>query len=183
LAVVAGSMPDETSITSCECGLIQYWARLADSPVRFKQEFNEYVLLSPDGRFEYMMNYCFWCGGRLPQSTRGARFSSMDLEECRDAQKLLGKLKSVADVTSLLGRPDALVYHDAKTEHGWVSHLVYGGRWRTLEAVITESVGGSIKCYLRPKYLRAGRAIQRKGLWWIIAKLVAPWRRPPPATG
>lgn len=95
-------IPDERT---CECGYPARWASDPMSPVQFDERLNEYQLLLQNRGYA-RMRFCFWCGGRLPESKRGTLFTSMDDAELTEARSLLSGAKLFEDVVRVLGPPD-----------------------------------------------------------------------------
>ena len=92
----------------CNCGFPEKWAQAPSFPVRFNAELNEYHLVYGESqRWCHTMHYCFWCGGRLPESKRGELFTDPDKREMDEVRSLLAGAKSSADVFRILGKPDS----------------------------------------------------------------------------
>lgn len=122
-------------------------------PIGFDVEMNEYyVALIPGG--EATMRYCFWCGGRLPESKRGSFFTKPSDEEMEEVTALLRGAKSHEDVLRILGPADELrdlngFMKDPKTGKvimKWDQYYLYSKRWKTLEIHVPLMIEGKF-CY------------------------------------
>src|SRR4051794_25901079 len=89
---------------NCECGHPERWVVDPHFPVEFDERMNEYHLVHKGARWQ--MRYCFWCGGRLPESKRGTFFTKPDDAEMAEVRALLKGAKSHEDVLRILGPPD-----------------------------------------------------------------------------
>ena len=134
----------------CECGHPERWVNDPMVPVGFDEEMNEYyVQLKPGG--EAVMHYCFWCGGKLPESRRGSFFTEPSEEEVEEVRLLLREAKSHEDVLRILGPADELCdlngfMKDPKTGKvmmRWDQHCLYSKRWKTLELHVPLIVEGN----------------------------------------
>src|SRR5437660_1532175 len=92
----------------CQCGYPDKWAANPNCPVEFDQTFNEYRLILKDECSYYVLYFCFYCGGELPESKRAAMFAQPDKGELESAYAQLEGATSVADVLHRLGKPDAI---------------------------------------------------------------------------
>ena len=88
----------------CECGMPARCAANPMIPIEFDEKMNEYHLVR-DGS-ETQMRYCFWCGGRLPESNRGLFFTTPSESEKAEVKELLKGARSHDDVLSILGPAD-----------------------------------------------------------------------------
>src|SRR5580765_1276881 len=95
----------------CDCGIA---IRCVDArgPVRYDESLNEFLL--DVGRQSYRWIYCFNCGGRLPESMRGRRFTTPSTDDCAAVAAILPRCRTVADVLRELGPGDRLEFWDAR---------------------------------------------------------------------
>jgi hypothetical protein len=131
-----GMASDELRIG--DCGMPDRWVVDPHFPVEFDEEMNEYHVVHKGARAQ--MRYCFWCGGRLPESKRGTFFTTPDMAEMAEVEALLKGAKSHEDVVRILGPPDEV--HDLggftkdKATGGvvarWDQHYRYSTRWKTV---------------------------------------------------
>lgn len=140
-------MPDKKT---CECGHPERWAADPVWPVEFDERMNEYNLVH-DG-VKAVMRYCYWCGGRLPESKRSSFFTKPDETERAEVQSLLADAKTAEDVFRVLGSPDETherkestkrAYTDTKTIR-WKRTFRYLTRWKTLILDVHEMPNGTI---------------------------------------
>ena len=121
----------------CECRHPERWIADPHFPIGFDEEMNEYYIRFEKGG-QAIMRYCFWCGGSLPKSKRGALFTTPSELEMVEVQTLLQDAKSHEDVLRILGPPDEVVELGGSftgpdnTISTWDSHYLYAKRWETL---------------------------------------------------
>lgn len=129
-------------------------------PIGFDEEMNEYyVALIPGG--EATMRYCFWCGGRLPESKRGSFFTKPSDEEMDEVVALLRGAKSHEDVLRILGPADELsdangFMKDPKTGKviaSWDQCYSYSKRWKTLVLRVPVMTSGGFTYSMSGHYL------------------------------
>lgn len=119
----------------CKCGHPARWIFDPHYPVEFDEQMNEYHLVRDGARA--VMRYCFWCGGRLPESKRGMFFTMPDKAEMDEIHSLLANTKSLADVFRILGPPDeTLESPGSQIGRGraiyWERTHRYSTRWKSL---------------------------------------------------
>ncbi len=126
----------------CTCGLPEKWAQAPSFPVKFDAEVNEYHLVyGKKHRYYDVMRYCFWCGGRLPESTRGRFFAEPSEAETAKIRGMLAGARSTEEILAILGQPDEIIdWYDFDAdeesvdgpEKTWTRCLRYSSRWKTL---------------------------------------------------
>ena len=135
---------------TCECGHPERWAADPTWPVEFDERMNEYNLVH-DG-VKAIMRFCYWCGGRLPDSKRGDFFTTPDETELAEVRALLADAKTAEDVFRILGSPDEThdwkeparpSYVDGKTIR-WKRTFRYSTRWKTLILDVYDMPDGRI---------------------------------------
>lgn len=135
---------------TCECGHPERWAADPTCPVEFDERMNEYNLVHDKAKA--IMRYCYWCGGRLPDSKRGNFFTTPSEEELAEVRSLFAKAKTADDVLHILGSPDEThdwkeptspSYVDKKTIR-WKRTFRYSTLWKTLILVVYEMPDGKI---------------------------------------
>jgi hypothetical protein len=154
---------------NCECGMPQRWIADAHFPVEFDEEMNEYQLVRDGARSP--MRYCFWCGGRLPESKRGTFFTTPDKAERDEVASLLKGAKSHEDVVQMLGPPDQILdmggaEKDTKTGKllaRWEQHYEYTTRWKSLVVYVPVILQGRFTYSIHGHYLPDKRAARRLG--------------------
>jgi len=132
----------------CECHELERLAADPDSHITFDANVNEYHLVR--GRFVSVMRYCFFCGGRLPESTSDRFFMQPDPAEQAQVTSLLKGAKSLAAVIRVLGPADEVISRDElmieqtiPNEVRWKRTFRYSSRWKTLTIDILEMPDGS----------------------------------------
>jgi len=144
---VIAMRPEFTRDGFCCCGLPEKWARDPLFPVRYRAEVGEYEIIhGKDGNFAACMYYCFFCGGKIPGSTRDSQFTELSPVEVDEVRSLCSGLGSVEDILPILGEPDTIdrwepspdldvhsrFYGAEKWKEGWV----YSERWKSLNLTV-----------------------------------------------
>src|SRR5205823_1769898 len=122
----------------------------AQYPIHYDEELNEYNLASLDKRVNYRMYYCFFCGGRLPESKRASLFTEPGDKEMKEISDILHNVKKIEQAIELLGKPDntASAPQGSPSDDGidgkvYKRHYRYSKRWKTLDLIIREREDGS----------------------------------------
>jgi hypothetical protein len=149
----------------CDCGFPERWARDPSVPIEFNPKVNEYYLVAgTKGGMHHVMHYCFWCGGRLPESKRGELFTEPAESEMAQVRAVSAEAKSAADVLRVLGEPDATfdwVDTDDPELNGakkWDKCYRYSSRWKTLVVNVMEFSDGSIEWAVHGHFLGSSGA-------------------------
>lgn len=119
----------------CNCDHPTKWVADSHFPVEFDEEMNEYYLVRDGARA--VMRYCFWCGGRLPESTRGTFFTTPDQDEMNEIHSLLTNARALEDVFRILGPPDETLdlgggQYGPGMAVSWKRIHRYSTRWKSL---------------------------------------------------
>jgi hypothetical protein len=88
----------------CDCGTMESAARNPDLPIGFNSSLNEFNFVYGAGKMR--IYHCPFCGGKAPESLRGALFAQIPRQEQQRLFALTEKFKTVADVVGSLGQPD-----------------------------------------------------------------------------
>jgi hypothetical protein len=169
----------------CTCGLPEKWAQAPSFPVKFDAEVNEYHLLyGKKGRWHHVMRYCFWCGGRLPESTTGRLFTQPSEEEMAEVRGMLAGARSTEEMLRILGDPDEIIdwyEFDAddksvyQPERRWKRCLRYSSRWKTLTLDVldySDSADAGLEYAIGGKFIASAPRPTRKEPaakpWWNI---------------
>jgi hypothetical protein len=104
------------------------------------------------------MRYCFWCGGRLPESKRGTFFTVPDEVELAEIYSLLANSKSLEDVFRIFGPPDeTLDLPGSKIGSGrevyWERIHRYSTRWKSLHLDFADLPEGPLCASIGGRYL------------------------------
>jgi hypothetical protein len=133
------------------------WANTPLFPVKFDAQLNEYSIVYGE-RHSHRMRYCFWCGGKLPESKRNDHFAVPEQDEMAHAVAVLKQAKSMEDVLDVLGEPQMTMSNElsAKTSEGFPfrRQWKYTRRWKTIEVVVIEMDDGSLQLAFMPKALQ-----------------------------
>jgi hypothetical protein len=94
----------------CGCGWLECAASDPDLPVEWDLEMHEFHFLYPsrDGvsTGHLLLRHCPFCGGKAPESRRGAAFHTPSRAELERLRKLTGGLSTYEEVVARLGAPD-----------------------------------------------------------------------------
>src|SRR5262245_22102219 len=141
----------------CQCGEPQRWAAKSNSPIQFDARLNEYHLVCGDAYG--LLRYCFFCGGRLPDSKREALFSIPNDAEQEEVRRLIGTAKNLQDVLAMLGKPDETFDEETCREYAvanelrWKRLYRYSSRWKTLVLDVLEQPEGGISYVVSGRYI------------------------------
>ena len=123
---------NEMKAPDCVCRLPEQLARIPSSPIIFDEELSEFRIRFENGSLEQLMNYCFWCGGRLPLSRRSSLFEDISETELADIQVAISGVRSLSQAIEVLGKPDVETYNQPTSEFPLAS-IFYKSRWSTCE--------------------------------------------------
>jgi hypothetical protein len=142
---------------ACDCGTVEDLASDRKSPIEHDKNLSEYNLVSGDGKTHYRMYFCFFCGGRLPESKRASLFTDPSEEEIKEVAELMSKVRSMEQAIGVLGKPDETVKAPkaASGENGrseYKNHHRYLTRWKTLDLTVRERNDGSLDSAFTGKY-------------------------------
>jgi hypothetical protein len=140
-------MPRETDRT-CDCGTIIRCTDARGGPVSYDSIYNEFHLALGTSAHVRLW-YCFHCGGRLPESTRGRRFTSPSLIECEQVTAIIHRCRSAADLVREIGPGDGMKMGELTkwppmTDRPWRRQFAYTRRWKTLVLLVIEYTDGSL---------------------------------------
>ena len=102
----------DRSRTICPC--IQSHAGDPDGPIHWDARLEEFSLLvERDGwKHFHLMNFCPWCGTRLPKSRRFLQYTLMSEADANAIEEKLRGATTASEVIARLGEPD-------RTLPGW----------------------------------------------------------------
>ena len=151
--------PEFTKNGYCNCHNPEEWKVNDKIPVSYCEELNEYHILC-EGGIELVMNYCYFCGGKLPDSLRGQLFVEIDNSEKDEVKFLTDKIDTVEKIHEVLGEPDKIVDRDLKEKDFFILKskskclrwYVYYKRWKSLKLQILENEDGTLGFSISPKY-------------------------------
>jgi hypothetical protein len=105
---------------------------------------NEFHLVT--NGMKAVMRYCYWCGGRLPESKRHEFFSEPSDTEKEEVAQLLREAQTIDDARAILGDPDDTFDENAGGGSllKWKRCLRYSRRWQTLVLDVLEMPNGTI---------------------------------------
>jgi len=112
------------------------------------------------------MYYCFFCGGKLPQSKRTSLFTEPSEKEARDVSRILAKARSIKDALRAMGEADEVRDTPLSEQKGasakYVRHHVYSSRWKSLDLTVREREDGSFDVAYTGKYKGDKSSSKRK---------------------
>src|SRR5947209_5989661 len=126
---------------ACDCHTVEDLASGSKSAIEHDKDFNEYNLVS--GKVHYRMYFCFFCGGKLPESKRASLFAEPSPDEASEVLEVMSKVRSMEQVAQLLGEPDETVKAPNRELHdegqpAYKKHHRYLKRWKTLDLTVRE---------------------------------------------
>jgi len=153
--------PEFTKNGYCNCHHPEEWKVNDKIPIAYCEELNEYHIMC-DGGHELIMYYCYFCGGKLPDSLRGQQFVKLDKSEEDEVKSLIANIDTVEKIYKVLGEPDKIVDSDHKEEDFFVLRnkqkcvrwYVYYKRWKSLDLQIYENEDGTLGFCISQKHIR-----------------------------
>ena len=140
----------------CACGTVAELASDRNCPIVYDHSLNEYNLVSEDGKVRYRLYFCFFCGGKLPESKRASLFTEPSDKEMREVALLMAKVRSMQQAIEVLGKPDQTIKAPRTAQENgksaYKSHHRYSSRWKTLDLTVRERADGSIDSAFTGKY-------------------------------
>lgn len=144
----------------CGCGAVQDLVSDANCPIEHDADLNEYNIVSLDKHAGYRLYFCFFCGGRLPESRRDALYLEPSPKEVSEVTKLLGTVTSIEEARQVLGKPDKVSKLNSngagKQSSFDEKHHMYSSRWQTLDLTIRERADGFVDYAFAGKLKRRG---------------------------
>ena len=149
----------------CECGRLERYAADPMYPIEFDERTNEYQIVY--GGAQIPLQYCFRCGGRLPESTRDSLFTSPDENEMAEIADLFREAQTIDDVVRILGPPDEIcegnfddaddVAADEMPANGgvipWRQQFLYREKWESLDLFVHEHPDGRVSYFIAGKQI------------------------------
>ena len=157
----------------CHCGTVESLAADRQFAIEYDKKLNEYNLVSRDETFYYRLYFCFFCGGKLPESKRASLFTEPSAEEMKEVARILSDVTSIQQAIQILGKPDEIVKapkassrENRKSGVNYKKHHRYLRRWKTLDLTVREREDGSIDSAFTGKYKGKsnGSATKARGL-------------------
>jgi hypothetical protein len=150
----------------CECGTVEDLASDPKSAIEYDESLQEYNLVSGHDKVHYRMYFCFFCGGKLPESKRASLFTEPSEKEQREVLEVMSKVRSMEEARHVLGKPDETIKapNAESQENGkspYKKHYRYLKRWQTLDFTIREREDGSIDSAFTGKYKSESRQVKR----------------------
>ena len=106
-------VPEFTKDGYCNCRNPDEWKVNDKIPISYFEDLNEYHLMCKGGH-GLIMNYCYFCGGKLPNSLRGQYFLELEESEVDEAKSFTKKIDTIEKIYEVLGEPDEIVCRDPK---------------------------------------------------------------------
>ena len=138
--------------SACICGFPAKWAADPDSPVSFDTVATGFRLRDASGR-SWVMRFFWWCGGKLQSSETDDFYREPDQAEVDEAFEAFGRIKTLADMEKVLGKPDEVVKMkpDAYSSLPITRCHEYFRRWKTIRASFGELTNGNLDKVVGPK--------------------------------
>jgi hypothetical protein len=98
------SFNSKTELT-CDCGALDRAAKDPELPIEFDARLNEFHLVY--GRGRRLLDHCWSCGGKAPESLRGTLFARISRQEQDRLLALVPDVTTVSELIARLGPPDS----------------------------------------------------------------------------
>jgi hypothetical protein len=151
---------------ACSCNYLVDSAADPNSPIRYDPDINEYSIVFACGEASGSMciYHCPFCGGRTPESGRGALFAKLPDQESERLAGLTADIKTIEDAWRILGTPEldepmALPsgYTPPTDRHGRstspIRALTYGNFSDVADIQVCELPDKSVQVTFAPKYV------------------------------
>jgi hypothetical protein len=150
----------------CECAAVADLASDENCPIEFDPDLEEYNLVSSDGKVQFRLYFCFFCGGALPKSNRVSLYTEPNPKETEQVKKLLDGARTIDDALRELGEPN-LVTDAPKAEKtssgvGYRHHYHYSSRWKTLDLTVRERSDKSFDLAIVGKVKGAPKRVEKR---------------------
>lgn len=138
----------------CNCGNPEYWIKDSSVPIKFDKKMNEYYI--PHGtemKSLLVMYYCFFCGGKLPDSKRGSFFTNPSRKEVKEMLSIVKNITDEKEMERLLGEPD-LIHRWNKNDEDlfkiyksrrFKKQFTYSKKWKSLVLILSLSKNGKFE--------------------------------------
>jgi hypothetical protein len=143
----------------CGCATVESLASHRQCPIEYDEKLNEYNLVSLDKKVRYRMYYCFFCGGKLPESKRGSLCTAPSDNEMKEVTEILTRVRSIQQAMEVLGKPDETTSAPKASSRdngisgmAYTRHHRYLRRWKTLDLTLREREDGSFDGAFTGKY-------------------------------
>jgi hypothetical protein len=105
----ANAVRDVADARFCRCESIERISNEEYAPIVFDGQVNEYHLLceTRDGKAEYVMRYCFSCGGRAPISKRDQLFAKLAHTEVERLSNMCAGVRTFQNAIDIFGSPES----------------------------------------------------------------------------
>jgi len=141
----------DANIRHCKCKAVSNWASEHNTPIVFDERMNEYHFVFGGNQSDFLViYYCFFCGGKLPESKRDEFVVETDQQEVEDITRRMLQVTSVLSMQEALGKADRV--YQAEGGSDYVADHMYDVAYKTIDLGIREFSDGHIEYYIRPKY-------------------------------
>jgi len=157
-------MPERKEI--CDCGQPQEMAEDPKCPVEFAENVNEFHLTDSSGGY-WVMYFCPFCGGRLPESLRSRLFQRISDEERARLILMTEHLRTEKEVLAALGEPDDRNPHGVgrkipeqdgqPARETWYPVMLYRKLSETADVRVTLYPNGKVSVSLQGKAISSGK--------------------------
>lgn len=138
--------------------MLQALSTVPGCPVYYDEESKAFCLSSSDGSHMWLLRYCFFCGGSIPEQLNDDAFVEMDDNDVRSVGQATSGIREIHELIRRLEHPDRCT--DAKGEPvdpvsrmhpDEVVYFEYTKFWRTLDLVVVVSGANLTGIVCRPK--------------------------------
>lgn len=100
----------QKSFEYCECERTQQLAAIDESPIMFDPESRQFTLEfeSLDSIIRHQIEFCYFCGGRLPARVVKPPYEHISDEEASRLKSIVKGSATIEDVIKKIGEPDRM---------------------------------------------------------------------------
>lgn len=145
----------------------QKWAKDPRFPLIYDKQMNEFAILR-DKDDKFLIFYCPFCGGRLPESKRRNFYQIPDKAEVKQLRKLMKGVQDIETMRKVLGQPDQVCKWKREDDsekvykiEKWKKLYMYEKLWKSIRLWVFELDDSSLSYTWAGKGIPAGQSISR----------------------
>ncbi|MBI2817305.1 MAG: hypothetical protein HYX72_10225 [Acidobacteria bacterium] len=130
----------------CDCGVLERASKEPEHPIRFDPHLNEYHVVTKAGGI-MIIYYCFFCGGRVPESKRSSLFAHATDAELNRITHLIKGINTVSDVLARFGVPDEDTERISRVGHPGDDRNPPSGEWFLRRTLVYKNISETIQLH------------------------------------